>query len=71
MSVIDVGTLLDVAIEFAERFKASADQTEDVQIVEILNQINWEALESFDIQMVTISLSEDHLMFTKVRTLLK
>jgi hypothetical protein len=71
MSVIDVRTLLDVAIEFAERFKASADQTEDVQIVEILNQINWEALESFDIKMVTISLSEDHLMFTKVRTLLK
>jgi len=71
MSVIDVGTLLDVAIEFAERFKASADQTEDAQIVEILNQINWEALESFDIKMATISLSEDHLIFTKVRTLLE
>ena len=37
-------------------------------MIEVLNQIDWEALESLNMKMATVGTKEDHLVLTKLRT---
>jgi hypothetical protein len=68
ISLVDIEILLESVSEFVERFKASADQAEDAAVIEVLNQINWEALETLKIKIATVGTKEDHLILTKLNT---
>ena len=68
VSLVDIGILVKTVSEFVERFKASANQSEDSAMIEVLNQIDWEALKSLNMKMATVGTKEDHLVLTKLRT---
>ena len=67
ISLLNLGTLVRTAKQFASLFEASAKRDGNAAMLDALDQIDWEALENLDLKLAAIANKEDHLLLTRAR----
>ncbi len=66
---VDIGLLAKVASAFGRQARDAAEEEGDTDTVNLLNRIDWDALERIKFKMVSRSTEEEHLYLSTSRTI--